>query len=89
MKTIAQRNNIILTKIRIRMRICNLWRNVSVLLVAGCICCAMPSCSDDDAPAVIEAAQPCASAYELNEVGDVALEFEVIPENAQVNEVKS
>ena len=70
------------------MRICNLWRNVSVLLVAGCICCAMPSCSDDDAPAVIEAAQPCASAYELNEVGDVALEFEVIPENAQVNEVK-
>lgn len=55
------------------MRICNLWRNVSVLLVAGCICCAMPSCSDDDAPAVIEAAQPCASAYELNEVGDVAL----------------
>ena len=47
------------------MRICNLWRNVSVLLVAGCICCAMPSCSDDDAPAVIEAAQPCASAYEL------------------------
>lgn len=70
------------------MRICNLWRNVSVLLVAGCICCAMPSCSDDDAPAVIEAAQPCASAYELNEVGDVALEFEVIPENAQVHEVK-
>ena len=70
------------------MGICNLWRNVSVLLVAGCICCAMPSCSDDDAPAVIEAAQPCASAYELNEVGDVALEFEVIPENAQVNEVK-
>ncbi|RGU30799.1 hypothetical protein [Bacteroides cellulosilyticus] len=70
------------------MRICNLWRNVSVLLVAGCICCAMPSCSDDDAPAVIEAAQPCASAYELDEVGDVALEFEVIPENAQVNEVK-
>ena len=70
------------------MRICNLWRNVSVLLVAGCICCAMPSCSDDDAPAVIEAAQPSASAYELNEVGDVALEFEVIPENAQVNEVK-
>ena len=70
------------------MRICNLWRNVSVLLVAGCICCVMPSCSDDDAPAVIEAAQPCASAYELNEVGDVALEFEVIPENAQVNEVK-
>ena len=70
------------------MRICNLWRNVSVLLVAGCICCAMPSCSDDDAPAVIEAAQPCASAYELNEVGEVALEFEVIPENAQVNEVK-
>lgn len=70
------------------MRICNLWRNVSVLLVAGCICCAMPSCSDDDAPAVIEVAQPCASAYELNEVGDVALEFEVIPENAQVNEVK-
>ena len=70
------------------MRICNLWRNVSVLLLAGCICCAMPSCSDDDAPAVIEAAQPCASAYELNEVGDVALEFEVIPENAQVNEVK-
>ena len=70
------------------MRICNLWRNVSALLVAGCICCAMPSCSDDDAPAVIEAAQPCASAYELNEVGDVALEFEVIPENAQVNEVK-
>ena len=70
------------------MRICNLWRNVSVLLVAGCICCAMPSCSDDDAPAVIVAAQPCASAYELNEVGDVALEFEVIPENAQVNEVK-
>ena len=70
------------------MRICNLWRNVSVLLVAGCICCAMPSCSDDDAPAVIEAAQPCASAYALNEVGDVALEFEVIPENAQVNEVK-
>ena len=70
------------------MRICNLWRKVSVLLVAGCICCAMPSCSDDDAPAVIEAAQPCASAYELNEVGDVALEFEVIPENAQVNEVK-
>ena len=70
------------------MRICNLWRNVYVLLVAGCICCAMPSCSDDDAPAVIEAAQPCASAYELNEVGDVALEFEVIPENAQVNEVK-
>lgn len=70
------------------MRICNLWRNVSVLLVAGCICCAMPSCIDDDAPAVIEAAQPCASAYELNEVGDVALEFEVIPENAQVNEVK-
>ena len=70
------------------MRICNFWRNVSVLLVAGCICCAMPSCSDDDAPAVIEAAQPCASAYELNEVGDVALEFEVIPENAQVNEVK-
>ncbi|WP_061435111.1 hypothetical protein [Bacteroides intestinalis] len=70
------------------MRICNLWRNVSVLLVAGCICCAMPSCSDDDAPAVIEAAQPCASAYELNEVGDVALEFEVIPENAQVDEVK-
>ena len=70
------------------MRICNLWRNVSVLLVAGCICCAMPSCSDDDAPAVIEAAQPCASAYELNEVGDVALEFEVIPENAQENEVK-
>ena len=70
------------------MRICNLWRNVSVLVVAGCICCAMPSCSDDDAPAVIEAAQPCASAYELNEVGDVALEFEVIPENAQVNEVK-
>ena len=70
------------------MRICNLWRNVSVLLVAGCICCAMPSCSDDDAPAVIEAAQPCASSYELNEVGDVALEFEVIPENAQVNEVK-
>ena len=70
------------------MRIYNLWRNVSVLLVAGCICCAMPSCSDDDAPAVIEAAQPCASAYELNEVGDVALEFEVIPENAQVNEVK-
>ena len=70
------------------MRICNLWRNVSVLLVAGCICCAMPSCSDDDAPAVIEAAQPCASAYELPEVGDVALEFEVIPENAQVNEVK-
>lgn len=58
------------------------------MLVAGCICCAMPSCSDDDAPAVIEAAQPCASAYELNEVGDVALEFEVIPENAQVNEVK-
>ena len=50
------------------MRICNLWRNVSVLLVAGCICCVMPSCSDDDAPAVIEAAQPCASAYELNEV---------------------
>lgn len=70
------------------MRICNLWRNVSVLLVAGCICCAMPSCSDDDAPAVIEAAQPCTSAYELNEVGDVALEFEVIPENAQVHEVK-
>ena len=70
------------------MRICNLWRNVSVLLVAGCICCAMPSCRDDDAPAVIEAAQPCASAYELNEVGDVALEFEVIPENAQVHEVK-
>ena len=70
------------------MRICNLWRNVSVLLVAGCICCAMPSCSDDDAPAVIEAAQPCASAYELDEVGDVALEFEVIPENAQVNEIK-
>ena len=58
------------------------------MLVAGCICCVMPSCSDDDAPAVIEAAQPCASAYELNEVGDVALEFEVIPENAQVNEVK-
>lgn len=70
------------------MRICNLWRNVSALLVAGCICCAMPSCSDDDAPAVIEAAQPCASAYELNEVGDVVLEFEVIPENAQVDEVK-
>ena len=70
------------------MRIHNLWKNVSALLVAGCICCAMPSCSDDDAPAVIEAAQPCASAYELNEVGDVALEFEVIPENAQVNEVK-
>ena len=42
----------------------------------------MPSCNND------EAAQPCASAYELNEVGDVALEFEVIPENAQVNEVK-
>ena len=58
------------------------------MLVAGCICCAMPSCSDDDALAVIEAAQPCASAYELNEVGDVALEFEVIPENAQVHEVK-
>lgn len=36
----------------------NNWRNVSALLVAGCICCAMPSCSDDDAPAVIEAAQP-------------------------------
>ncbi|MCQ4947907.1 hypothetical protein NE602_27295, partial [Bacteroides cellulosilyticus] len=35
-----------------------------------------------------EAAQPCASAYELIEVGDVALEFEVLPENAQVNEVK-
>lgn len=70
------------------MRICNLWRNVSALLVAGCICCAMPSCSDDDAPAVIEAVQPCASAYELNEVGDVVLEFKVIPENAQVDEVK-
>lgn len=65
-----------------------LWRNVSALLVAGCICCAMLSCSDDDTPATIEAAQPSASAYELNEAGDVVLEFEVIPENAQVDEVK-
>ena len=70
------------------MRTNNLWRNVSALLVAGCICCAMPSCSDDDAPATIEAAQPSASAYELDEAGDVVLEFEVIPENAQVDEVK-
>lgn len=70
------------------MKTSNLWRSVSALLMAGCICCAMPSCSDDDAPAVIEAAQPSASAYELNEAGEVALEFEVIPENAQVDEVK-
>ena len=69
------------------MRIHNLWKNVSALLVAGCICCAMPSCSDDDAPAVIEAAQPTASAYELNEAGEVALEFEVVPGDAQVDEV--
>ena len=48
----------------------------------------MPSCSDDDAPATIESAQPSASAYELNEAGDVTLEFEVIPENAQVDEVE-
>jgi len=47
----------------------------------------MPSCSDDDAPAVIEAAQPTASAYELNEAGEVALEFEVVPGDAQVDEV--
>ncbi len=70
------------------MRTSNLWRSVSALLMAGCICCAMSSCSDDDAPAVIEAVQPSASAYELNEAGDVALEFEVIPENAQVDDVK-
>lgn len=70
------------------MRTSNLWRSVSALLMAGCICCVMPSCSNDDAPAVIEAAQPSASTYELNEAGDVALEFEVIPENAQVDEVK-
>lgn len=66
----------------------NNWRNISALLVAGCICCAMLSCSDDDTPATIEATQPSASAYELNEAGDVVLEFEVIPENAQVDEVK-
>lgn len=65
-----------------------LWRNVSALLVAGFISCAMSSCSGDDVPATIESAQPSASAYELNEAGDVALEFEVIPENAQVDEVK-
>ena len=27
------------------MRIHNLWKNVSALLVAGCICCTMPSCN--------------------------------------------
>lgn len=70
------------------MKTSNLWRSVSALLMAGCICCTMPSCSDDDTPAVIEAAQPTASAYELNEAGEVALEFNVIPENAQVDEVK-
>ena len=69
------------------MKRSNLWRSVSALLMAGCICCTMPSCSDDDAPAVIEAAQPTASAYELNEAGEVALEFEVVPGDAQVDEV--
>ena len=69
------------------MKRSNLWRSVSALLMAGCICCTMPSCSDDDAPAVIEAAQPTASDYELNEAGEVALEFEVVPGDAQVDEV--
>ena len=69
------------------MKRSNLWRSVSALLMAGCICCTMPSCSDDDGPAVIEAAQPTASDYELNEAGEVALEFEVVPGDAQVDEV--
>lgn len=66
----------------------NNWRNISALLVAGFISCAMPSCSGDDVPTTIESAQPSASVYELNEAGDVALEFKVIPENAQVDEVR-
>ena len=36
------------------MRICNLWRNVSVLLVAGCICCTMPLCNNDEALATMQ-----------------------------------
>lgn len=45
------------------MRICNLWRNVSALLVAGCICCAMPSCSDDNEPTPVPGPDPTPSGY--------------------------
>ena len=44
----------ILIKKRIKMRIHNLWKNVSALLVAGCICCTMPSCNNDEAPATMQ-----------------------------------
>ena len=44
----------ILIKKRIKMRIHNLWKNVSALLVAGCICCTMPLCNNDEAPATMQ-----------------------------------
>ncbi len=51
----------------------NNWRNISALLVADFISCAMPSCSGDDVPTTIESAQPGSSVYELNEAEDIAL----------------
>jgi hypothetical protein len=44
----------ILIKKRIKIRIHNLWKNVSALLVAGCICCTMPLCNNDEAPATMQ-----------------------------------
>lgn len=55
------------------MRIHNLWKNVSALLVAGCICCTMPLCNNDEAPATIAGTALSSLANKRNEAGEATL----------------
>ena len=48
---------------------------------------AAQSCSDDDAPAVLEGVKADASSFQLNEAGEATVEFTVSPADASIDNV--
>lgn len=57
------------------------------LFAIGALCLSVTGCSSDDEPSVLENVTADGSSFQLNEAGEVSLQFTVSPENASIDNV--